>query len=1267
MQTSAASVGAGMFLSGSKWEELSDPNAVFEEIALKIQSPDHRAFLTQYRHNNPNPCLGGRSRPLAFYEHYKLYEIELKTEDFDRQGAYQCGSIYALMSNKAAHLLAGSGPDIHAANVNEDETLNVILNTSEQVVEYLDFFCTFVAGEDGPFLLAEQAEDFEWGARSVPDEAITTSFDIRVDERRKRFGWAANQLDLSVKDLKAFAENPQDALQAFVRKSTQQNLGARRPERLLSNLGPIKFHGSQSENGEVVSYGASATVWYGPALFEAQFVIQLNGVVEMRDDEPLGFIAQPNWSFLPSAPILGRMKHRTKMTGEEAREYVLRLATNSDQAVRTPIPLRNVRIVGDCDLSRLSISNAIELIDVEVDGTLNLENSELSGGLNLSRVRVSGQLLASGLTCRSFEAKFLEVSGLYERNAPWLVTEGHQTAGMSLSGATIDNAMTLIGATIEGGLDFTDIRCGGLCDLSGIKVDERQPNVLSSSNVSQELRGADLSRGRFESDVRLGPGGARGYGFAGGQRAASLLGGLTMINTEIRGSLFMNALKTKAGKAGEALKPDELENRLEDIAKELAGTSMETAFLPELELVLLLRDKIGSGGVDLRNTQIDGALYLAPVVLNNELQRCHIVGNLGADNLRLQGSANLWGVDIAGDVVANGAAINGAFELTMYNPARLPASVGGSFSMHRAEVKGRLIISGAKIAKSVLLDSLVLGDMLDGNNGRGARTEIGGDVRLSNANMASDVRFCGVKIGGVFQAITGTFGRIQIRANITDELDESSNEQSWKFEVPELGSVLLQSIACASLNLHGAKIEEGIEINDTEIDADFTVFSESPENYLLYGWSDPDPIRSAIPAAAEITTNLGGHFKVRRLRTGGNLDLGGLVCLQGASFDQLHVGGDLIARSGPKDRPRDNGEVFQTLIGQLSLVNAEVAGDAILDGVVIEANSHAELSLANADFRGELRFAQYESDTLYSAIVPDGVSVNLSGIEAGTLSLTGSPSFPVMDIRGARIGSLKLLGDLPGRIDLTDANVESWAFGDANNHDEDPGKALRLLLQQSTPFDPTAYIRIEHWLHRRGEKGAADEVHKDMRWRATKPRRKQDDTGAYRPGFLGGLWAAVLAGVFVTERSRSALVGIFTGFWTEGARILVWGGLPTLLLSLMIVGLPQNMAPSTMRLSESVDEMTRDQAPPAENWTHVEQARILIANHIPIATIVGTPRWELAEKRPLHVQVPFVGVQKIEFISPAAYGLFVRILHWLAWPLFLVGIAANLQRRRDVN
>ena len=127
--------------------------------------------------------------------------------------------IYYLTESGNLYRLNGTSPPIH--EVNNKGFINV---TEENVLEYLRFFCFFVRGEEGPFLISEDADN-----PLLPD----------MDEATRN----------------AFS----------------------------NVLRPASYEG-KDEKG---NYRCDAVVFYSNALFLANFSIQPTGMIEMLDDEPI--------------------------------------------------------------------------------------------------------------------------------------------------------------------------------------------------------------------------------------------------------------------------------------------------------------------------------------------------------------------------------------------------------------------------------------------------------------------------------------------------------------------------------------------------------------------------------------------------------------------------------------------------------------------------------------------------------------------------------------------------------------------------------------------------------------------------------------------------------------------------------------------------------------------------------------------------------------------------------------------------------------------
>lgn len=131
------------------------------------------------------------------------------------------GPFWFLAKQGRMFLLDGSSAPIHDAN--EADPIKI---TEENTLDYLRFFCYFVHGDEGPFLIVENIdhpaldkEKLEAGTRKVIEDAIR----------------------------------------------------------------PAAFEGKTAAG----AYEASAMVLYGNALFSARFSMTENGMIEMIDDEPV--------------------------------------------------------------------------------------------------------------------------------------------------------------------------------------------------------------------------------------------------------------------------------------------------------------------------------------------------------------------------------------------------------------------------------------------------------------------------------------------------------------------------------------------------------------------------------------------------------------------------------------------------------------------------------------------------------------------------------------------------------------------------------------------------------------------------------------------------------------------------------------------------------------------------------------------------------------------------------------------------------------------
>lgn len=153
-------------------------------------------------------------RMLPFYEQVAL--IRVKDPAWTPRNLF----IYYLTDRGNLYWLNGTSPPIHEVNAKAPVKI-----TDDNVIEYLRFFCFFVRGEEGPFLIAESMED-----TYIP------------------------------KDLDAKAMS---VIEGTIR--------------------PASYEG-RNDAGHFL---CDAVVYYSNALFIANFAVQPGGMIEMLDDEPI--------------------------------------------------------------------------------------------------------------------------------------------------------------------------------------------------------------------------------------------------------------------------------------------------------------------------------------------------------------------------------------------------------------------------------------------------------------------------------------------------------------------------------------------------------------------------------------------------------------------------------------------------------------------------------------------------------------------------------------------------------------------------------------------------------------------------------------------------------------------------------------------------------------------------------------------------------------------------------------------------------------------
>jgi len=194
-----------MFHDDDKWNQVND--AEKQGFLDKVGTIDDK-------HETKSETTEVHWRQLPFYKTVAL--VRLRDTNWDP--SHLC--VYYLTSKGELTRLDGTSPPIHMMNAEAP-----IKVTDDNVLDYLRFFCFFVRGEEGPFLVSETIDTY--GIPEGMDEGTTK------------------------------------AVEGVLR--------------------PASYEGKNSDG----HYLCDAIVFYSNALFLSNFAVQPSGMIEMMEDDPL--------------------------------------------------------------------------------------------------------------------------------------------------------------------------------------------------------------------------------------------------------------------------------------------------------------------------------------------------------------------------------------------------------------------------------------------------------------------------------------------------------------------------------------------------------------------------------------------------------------------------------------------------------------------------------------------------------------------------------------------------------------------------------------------------------------------------------------------------------------------------------------------------------------------------------------------------------------------------------------------------------------------
>lgn len=463
------------------------------------------------------------------------------------------------------------------------------------------------------------------------------------------------------------------------------------------------------------------------------------------------------------------------------------------------------------------------------------------------------------------------------------------------------------------------------------------------------------------------------------------------------------------------------------------------------------------------------------------------------------------------------------------------------------------------------------------------------------------------------------------------------------------------------LDLRSLNVEAAVRLNDTTVRLDVELGSE----HDVFDFKETG------------MTTVCGYLDAEKLRSDGDLNLTGLRVRRrggwaGADVTKIsgnagsvsargaHIQGEILLI--PRDKRRRSPPAGAAPAGSGD-GSDEVPGCACienrLDLTAAEA-SHLVLSRVN--------FPVTADET--PAIQPDGTAPDARdariSLERGTF------------------GRLEIVKPPPDEIDLSRVTVDRWQFGE----DRVPtAKDYIAVLQNMKPFDRSTWISVETELRNQMAEDDANQVYRAMRWSARQLRPDQRSwtlwarAAAIPVLAMAALWLGVQRGYMQLAPvqilltlvfslipawaffDRETMYGRLLGFGTRAW----WPMVPALGLFfvswLLVFSHAQNVRASADLLQTF--DLTASRPPgdagnrtpldlsPGE-WDWEDALALTIRYHVPIVPSLTHARWEASAHR-----LRYLG------ISAEQYALWLTVYHWIAWPLFLIWLAARVVRGRQ--
>jgi hypothetical protein len=1151
-------------------------------------------------------------------------------------GEARCEVRYALCRPQGDALdivsLSGASRPIHDANDSTTPEGHTELRPElTNSEEYLAFFCWAVDGDEGHFLIPSSPGDLTFTAALSPEQ------DECIYGARARFTISREDVD------------------------------------------------------GVTHWGAR--VFYGNALFDARFVINTGGEIEMLDDQPVvdrlpverqafgsGGLISFSLSREPvvSAGEAAQGPSSSREMPRPAREAAAALGMSlagfeslhgpelrapeqsglrlvADQVFDAPYVmaatdaesvaflrctfLRGFRLRTKTSSGSLSFVGCVFSADAgaarDSDVAVDLGDCECNGSLTFERCVLEGRLQASGLrVSRSLRLRGVRIA----RNAGGIAC----SLTRELFDKTEISLPSVLREVLREGSTFTAI-------------------ALRGCNVGSEL---ELSFDSVKDDGEIG-------------ELSVVAGDIDLTGCRVEGGLLLAGLWC----AGD------LTLASASVAKGLLASVRW--YSTQFRCTTLNAELAQFGGsIDLAYASFRGScrLVLATITGWLDLMGCQIRGEFSLLQSTVRGAVRLDGLTVTGDAILRLSKIEGrlrAERATRVNGE--PARFGGDLELSGADISS-LEFRGAVVEGRVRADSghfgaikFTLGAAREAQGGLWWPAGCAlGQLEFAGVEVDGDVELAGVQVHGTpWTSFRSTSAKAPLRSSVALQRCKVGGHLVFSLSDPcfELERWLAPMVAQES------------------------TAGESPKQKVASGrlvrWGIGNTTASSetLPTQAHVKSTIQGDLDLRGSQIGGNLNLQNTLLDAKLVLDDTKVAVDIEARCDRSDSSGQTKYDLETSCGAFSLEGLECGGTLALTGLRVLSRGRSarrRLSLPHdkttgdfqgrgATIKGTVELSAITSDTIPGAS-PTRVGARIEGrfdLSASTVErlILDHSSFPKRDLappstRGWKVNLERATISrfdvrlLPPPLDLTAVSIQRWEVIRDEGQSGDEADEYIHIMKAMRPLDRSVWTGIEQSLRNHANNRAADRVYVALRDEMRRRRRASETGRAGGIALLEWLHGALFA--YGTAPGRA--------FWAFNALLMP--------LMFLIALRPGNMSASDDQLATLANRcrpeanvtavctayrraISREgldvQLSPVDlgtDWTLRDSLAIWLRYELPIIAVTTDTDW-VPSTRPSTTLTSRVELGA----SPRSFAFLAMIGNWVLLPLYVAFLAARLVRR----